>query len=50
MQSLNTLRGVINMNMLVLWLLACGDKESSTDTGTDTGVEVETDTGAETET
>ena len=39
------------MNMLMLWLLACGDKESSTDTGaeTDTGVETETDTGAEEE-
>ena len=40
------------MNMLMLWLLACGDKESSTDTGTetDTGVETETDTGTEEET
>jgi hypothetical protein len=37
--------------MFVLWLLACGDKENSTDTGTDTGAETEEefDTGSETE-
>lgn len=37
------------MNMLMLWLLACGDKESSTDTGAETDTGVETDTGSETE-
>ena len=41
------------MNMFLLWLFACGDKESTTeDTGetADTGVEEETDTGVEEET